>query len=162
MVNNRDKVSFRNFAKQKRNSISSSARITLEKDIFHHLKESTLLVNQSNILSYNSIQSEVGIGTINKWILDQNMNLFLPRVSDKDLEFYAVMDLNDCKTCSYHVLEPPKNNTLWNMLPTHCAILIPGVTYDQRGYRSGSGKGYNDQYHEKYNKLITIILAFVE
>ena len=82
-------------------------------------------------------------------------------LTDGEMEFFIVRSMDDLRPGSYGILEPeysensiitPTNNTL---------ILVPGMAFDQMGYRLGYGKGYYDRYLGKH-PAVTAGLCFYE
>ncbi len=56
-----------------------------------------------------------------------------------------------------------KKLTLANLPPPDCdCILVPGLAFDQKGYRLGRGKGHYDKLLAIYENIYTIGVCFQE
>jgi 5-formyltetrahydrofolate cyclo-ligase len=83
----------------------------------------------------------------------------LPR--SRDLLFFEVTDLAVLKKGAYNIPEPPQDERKLMTPETVDCIIVPGVAFDERGYRLGYGGGYYDRLLKKSgSRVITIGLAF--
>ncbi len=85
------------------------------------------------ILSFASLKSEIDLSLINEFLINEK-KLFLPRVIDGEIR--AEVDY-DC-------------------------ILVPGLSFDKRGFRLGRGGGHYDKLLAKYENVYTIGICFNE
>jgi 5-formyltetrahydrofolate cyclo-ligase len=68
----------------------------------------------------------------------------LPRTADPlGLEFFAVECWGDLRPGAFGVLEPRNDGTAVRLMPGDL-VVVPGVAFDEDGYRLGHGKGYYD------------------
>lgn len=109
---------------------------------------------------YVDFKKEVLTSAIFKALKKKGKTIVYPRIHRKKkiLEFFRVDDLRKLKKASYAMLEPhPLNKKI--PLEAIQVIAVPGVAFDQRGYRLGYGKGYYDRILKQMN-AIKIGLAF--
>lgn len=134
----------------------------LSKEIIKKVTSSTLYKSAEAVLCYSSLKDEVDTKYLMKLIHDDGKKLALPRCikSDGQMNFYVVDDLeNQLENGSYNVLEPnidicKEINSFDNSI-----IIVPGLSFDHKGYRLGYGKGYYDRFLEKHS-LISIGLCY--
>ncbi len=69
----------------------------------------------------------------------------LPRTTDPiGLEFFAVERWEELRPGGFGVLEPRADGTKVRLRPDDL-VVVPGVAFDEAGYRLGHGKGYYDR-----------------
>ena len=69
----------------------------------------------------------------------------LPRSADPTgLEFFAVEHWEDLRPGAFGVLEPQNDGAAVRWMPGDL-VVVPGVAFDEDGYRLGHGKGYYDR-----------------
>lgn len=139
-----DKTTLRKILKERRKNNKNKA--LFDEMIFNKLK---LLLNDfNNIGSYYSLDDEVSTYNINKWILDNNKNLYLPKVNGDYIDFYNVKNIEDVSIGSYNINEPNGNNKI-DINDLDC-IIVPMLGFNKDNYRIGFGKGYYDRALRNY------------
>ncbi|MDD4352337.1 MAG: 5-formyltetrahydrofolate cyclo-ligase [Candidatus Gracilibacteria bacterium] len=109
------------------------------------------------ILLYAAKGSEVQTLDLIEQALKLGKEVYLPKVEGEELRIYGTRGLRDLKGGAFGILEPTLNEELD---PADLdLIILPGVAFDQRGYRIGYGKGYYDRLLKK-TKAYTIGLSY--
>ncbi len=97
------------------------------------------------VAAYYPLESEVSTLKILSTVLCLKKHLALPRVEDADsISFAEVNDIDkDLETGKYKIKEPKNRCSKINKMDL---VLVPGIAWDEHGYRLGYGKGYYDRY----------------
>ncbi|MBS7531525.1 5-formyltetrahydrofolate cyclo-ligase [Hazenella sp. IB182353] len=140
------------------------------------VKNKSALVNQrlvqleslqsaQNVLLYMSIRNEIDLKEAIQALWEQgNVKVILPRTDKKQKKLYCyhVKHLDDLEVGAFGISEP---NPLRceEIPPTALDVLfLPGVAFDQSGYRLGYGGGYYDRFLHPSLKAIRIGIAYDE
>jgi 5-formyltetrahydrofolate cyclo-ligase len=127
------------------------------KDIILKLIELEECKGKKNIMFYVSYGSEVmTFDTINLALIT-GMRVFVPYIENKDLGISEIFDLSELIVTNYGALEPKKRGA-YNKEDIDI-VVIPGIAFDERGNRIGSGLGFYDRFLKGCN-AIKIALAF--
>lgn len=101
------------------------------------------------VMAFSPLPHEVDIKDSLDWILKEK-SLILPRVNSDQLEVYEVKNLEqDLEIGSFKILEPKVTCKSVNRGILNC-VVVPGVCFDENGYRLGYGKGFYDKYLENF------------
>jgi len=138
-----------------RNGISPERKKSAETLLFSTLTER--LQSFSVVASFISFRSEIDTSRINTWILEKKQ-LVIPRIEQTGA-FYHIMSMSDLEKHPlgfYH----PKEGCL-KAAAVDC-ILVPGLAFDEEGYRLGYGKGAYDRLLLDWPGVPTIGIGFKE
>jgi len=76
-------------------------------------------------------------------ILGQNKNLLLPRITNDNLQFCVVSNLEKLEKGNFEIMEPKDSCKKAEKID---CVLIPTVGVSKSGIRLGYGKGYYDRF----------------
>jgi len=76
-------------------------------------------------------------------ILGQNKNLLLPRITNDNLQFCVVSNLEKLEKGNFEIMEPKDSCKKAEKID---CVLIPTVGVSKSGVRLGYGKGYYDRF----------------
>ena len=129
--------------------VQMSERVVREKSlrIYHRLIDMPAYQLARCIACYVSIKNEVDTKTVIQKAIDSGKQVGVPVTrEDGDMDFQAIEGLNDLRSVHYGLREPVPD--LQKVLLPHTIdlILIPGIAFDRRGHRIGSGGGYYDRF----------------
>lgn len=161
-----EKKDLRILAKTRRNSIPN--RIEKSDLIFKKLISMPVWQQSKAISCYVSFQSEVNTKQIITAALNQEKELYVPKVISKEkIELYRIYTTNELEESSFGILEPNKKIVdSKERIANHkqlSLIILPGLAFDKRGNRLGFGAGHYDRLLTKLSYDCTkIALAFRE
>ncbi|MEM4376603.1 MAG: 5-formyltetrahydrofolate cyclo-ligase [Candidatus Nitrosocaldaceae archaeon] len=136
----RYKDSLRKIVLETRNMLSSNMLASLS-DMIQYRIISLNEFNSADIIgAYYSIGSEVKTDKIIEYAL-KHKRLALPRV-EGSIVFAQVKSMNELVKGRYNIMEPNEYSTI--IEPD--LVIVPGIVFDENGYRIGYGKGYYDRY----------------
>ena len=114
------------------------------------------------LLGYAALPEEIQTDGILHRALAEGKALYLPRCLDDagQMAFYRVQALEELESGSFGVREPSLAAPQYNMdLDGQALCLVPGLCFDNKGYRLGYGKGYYDRFLAKF-RGVTLGLCY--
>lgn len=127
---------------QKRKALPFARREAASKAACHYLLK--IEKNYQKVLSFFPIFSEIDISPLND-LLAKKKKLLFPKIEQDHLHFFLVTDPSKQLINKGRLKEP--NPLFCDKIPTSQIdlALIPGLTFDAKGYRIGYGKGFYDR-----------------
>ncbi len=114
--------------------------------------------NCKDLVLYMPINNEVNLDILLNKGFHDGKNIWLPRIINKNMEFYKYTSEIQLIKGAYGILEPdseeilvPDNNTL---------IIMPGAAFSEDMGRIGYGGGYYDRYLSKHPYCQTIAVCY--
>lgn len=117
------------------------------------------------ILAYVNYQSEVITIPLLDKALKDNKQVFAPRVSGEEMEFYRISGMEDLAEGYKGIREPIGGESFIEKIGKYTVsgekasaetaavlMLMPGVVFDKEGHRIGYGKGFYDRYLKRLTK----------
>ncbi|MCM1263855.1 MAG: 5-formyltetrahydrofolate cyclo-ligase [Butyrivibrio sp.] len=106
------------------------------------------------ILTYADFKSEVITTKFIERALADKKQVFAPRISGDEMEFYRIDGLNDLEEGYKGIREPAGSEAFFdkigsldlNEMNSVPLMVMPGVAFDKEGHRIGYGKGFYDRY----------------
>lgn len=151
------KADIRKRVLQERNKLSKQEVINKSEVICNQLLNSEEYKTAKVIYIYMDFRNEVITRQIIENAFKNGKKVALPRVEGDVINFYYIHNLNDLKTGCWGILEP---ETTILAEDDNALIVVPGVAFDERGYRVGYGKGYYDKFLSKHKEFTKIAFAF--
>lgn len=156
--------------KKKLRKQSNAARACLTKEerasksllIHEHLYRDNAWKNAGAVMIYYHCRTEVLTDRIIEQALAEDKQVLIPCILSKDTPMIAVKihELSDiADRCVYGMLQP-KKQLCEEFKGNIDVILVPGIVFDARGGRIGSGKGYFDVFLSQHPHAVRIGLAF--
>ncbi|AJM92182.1 5-formyltetrahydrofolate cyclo-ligase [Nitrosopumilus piranensis] len=155
MEDNRGKKSIRNILLEKRDATSFDLMKIASQKINKKLKKIKEFRDAQKIGAYYPIGSEILTQDIIQELLSNGKDVFLPRITDKNIEFKKITDFSSLEKGSFDIMEPKIECETENNLDV---ILVPTVGITAKGIRLGYGHGFYDRFLAKH-KTTTISLT---
>ncbi|MEO0258526.1 MAG: 5-formyltetrahydrofolate cyclo-ligase [candidate division WOR-3 bacterium] len=128
--------------------------------IFHNLENLDVWKNAKIINTYISLEDEVDTKFIIYHALVNGKRVFSPIIFKDELKFGEIYSFNDLEYGPLGILQPKEVSEIdYDLFDL---IIVPGIAFDQRGYRIGYGKGYYDKFLEKVKRGVKIGVIFDE
>ncbi|NGX31476.1 MAG: 5-formyltetrahydrofolate cyclo-ligase [Chlamydiae bacterium] len=138
----------------KRKMLSKRRKHQAKQTLFEKLH----LSHFQTILSYASMEDEVDTWELNHWICE-NRTLCIPKVEHHDLIPCRVTDMAHLHK-KKRFFEPNENSKVVD-LDAIDLVLVPGICFDENGYRLGFGYGIYDRFLKQI-RCKTIGICFYE
>ena len=149
----------RAFRQRRRDKINRAAA---DAAIARRVLDSSAYGQARVLLGYAALPEEIQTDGILRRALAEGKALYLPRCLDDagQMAFYRVQALEDLESGSFGVREPSLAAPQYNMdLDGQALCLVPGLCFDNKGYRLGYGKGYYDRFLAKF-RGVTLGLCY--
>jgi 5-formyltetrahydrofolate cyclo-ligase len=111
--------------------------------IYHRLKEFISFEKYNAIYTYVAFNEEVQTNAIIEYAFHNNIKLAVPKIENKQMDFYYIRKKEDLKVGFYGILEPNTNQIAKD---NHILMIMPGLAFDKECNRIGYGAGYYDTY----------------
>lgn len=147
---------------KKRSDIPKSKVLEKSNQIKNRLFKIKEFNQASAILFYISYENEVYTHNMIKDCLSSGKHVIVPVTSkeNRSLILSKLKNWGNLECGAYGILKPRKEHVKEFSLDMVDLIVIPGVAFDERGYRIGHGMGYYDDLLVNSTKAIHIGLAF--
>lgn len=142
------KTQLREQYKTIREEIPPRQKIRWDNAILRHLAALSAYRECSTLLCYVSIGSEIDTIPILEDAWSKGKQVAVPYcVPDtRIIEFYVIESMNDLAPGTYGVREPNPNEAIKLTGFANSLCILPGLAFDNKGYRLGYGGGYYDRF----------------
>lgn len=143
-----NKFLLRNQLRKRRDAITPEETATKNQQIANALSSFAAFQQESTILFYYPVKNEVDTRPIIRKALALKKRVLLPAANKEkiSLTLYLINDeKNDLEMGAYGILKPKKSCPVIDKSEVDL-IIVPGIGFDERGNRLGSGKGFYDYF----------------
>ena len=154
----KDKENLRSALKKKRDGLSRELRFKKSEKIADFLCEINEFKQSKTIFCYISYKSEVETLSLINFILESDMNLYVPKITT-GTEMIAVKlnDLANLELDDIGILTPKSNEILSEKVDV---AITPGIGFTKKGGRLGYGRGYYDRWFSTNEVKTKIGISF--
>lgn len=148
----------------KRDLLPKEERAEKSSIIFSLLKEHNIYKNATHVMLYIDFRSEVSTKEMIQDLLEKGKRVFIPLTvpETRQMIISELLDVEkDLALGNFGVLEP-KEEAIRPVDPKILdLVIVPGVGFDEKGYRVGYGGGYYDRFLPKLSPTVpTVALSF--
>jgi 5-formyltetrahydrofolate cyclo-ligase len=156
-----EKDRLRREIRQARNALSPAWREAASRHITDRLWSWDKLMAAEVVHCYVAWRSEVGTRELIERVLGLDKKIVAPRVDKLHhiLKHYYIQEVNDLVTGAFGIPEPDLAHCKQAQIEDVQLIIVPGVAFDSRGNRLGSGHGYYDRFLAQ-SSAVRVGLAF--
>ncbi|MDQ0418409.1 5-formyltetrahydrofolate cyclo-ligase [Croceifilum oryzae] len=115
-------------------------------------------MNSDMIAVYASFRNEVDMEQVVENAWEDGKRVVFPKSypETKDMKFFEVRHGSELRKGAYGIMEPAEEFDREVDPQTIQLALVPGVGFDQDGYRLGYGAGYYDRFFAKFPHIIRV------
>ncbi|WP_088035749.1 5-formyltetrahydrofolate cyclo-ligase [Evansella clarkii] len=149
-VSEMDKSQWRKEIKKVMNELSQAEMKEQSKTVQEKLFTSELWKKADVVGTTISVGNELDTCSIIKQAWEENKRIAAPKCfpENRQLIFYEFSSFEDLEESFYGLKEPIPSKTLKITPEEMELLLVPGLVFDEEGYRIGYGGGYYDRFLE--------------
>lgn len=146
-----------------RNKIEFEARHSYSNSILEKIKSLKIYAEAKIVMLYLSYGSEVITDMMVKEFLFDGKDVTVPIIlnpGDGIMHAIKINSLQECNVKVYGIRQPEFDESLIVDKKDIDIVFVPGIVFDNKGYRIGYGKGYYDRWLEGTDIKKRIGLAY--
>lgn len=134
---------------------------TIEQKLKNHLLSEQMWKNAHTIGITISQKEEWNTREIIRRAWEQGKEVCIPKCDPKErhMQFYQFTSFNQLETVYYNLLEPIPEETTKIAKDQIDLLVVPGLVFDNRGYRIGFGGGFYDRFLKKFPNITVSLLT---
>ena len=143
-----------------RNAMRKQLKRMDEKTYFHRsrlilqrlLQEPSIIKGKTIAVTMSSFP-EVETREMIKALWELEKIVAVPKCKPKthEMDFYAISNFDELETVYLNIEEPKTSETTYTSKQEIDVIIVPGIVFNEAGYRIGFGGGYYDRYLSSFN-----------
>lgn len=146
-----EKKQYRNIYIKNRQSIAPEKRRQFSKETLDHLLKSNFYKEARSIFTFVSMVDEI---ETRKWIpkfLEDGKEVYIPFTQKGDVNMYMtqIFSLEETQEDYMGILQVPPTLLEERKKDQVDLVLVPGLAFDNQGYRMGYGGGFYDRFLAK-------------
>jgi 5-formyltetrahydrofolate cyclo-ligase len=118
------------------------------------------------VMAYAAFGKEIDLTKVLERAWADGKRVLLPRVDKvrKEIDACYVSGYDDLRPGVWGILEPKKEQPIWQGEQSVDVIYMPGLAFDRQGHRLGYGGGYYDKFIASVGKPrpLLVAVAFAE
>ncbi len=147
--------------KKERADIIKSDKNQLDMKIADNLIKSGILDTSKLVLVYLSTDIEVGTEHIISHCLENSIKMAVPRcVGPRKMNFYLYDKNTKLEKSKFGIYEPYEDDEKKVTSFENAICIVPGLSFDKKGYRLGYGGGFYDTLLSDNKKMTTVGICY--
>ncbi len=146
------KIELRRVCRQARTELINNGKKELDKILAERFLSLNEYKDCKTLFAYVSTEFEVDTSFIISSALNDGKRVAVPKCTDEfgNMDFYYITSIDCLKKGAYSIMEP--DETLCTKVSDFSdgLCLVPGLCFENQGYRLGYGKGYYDRFLEHF------------
>lgn len=120
-------------------------------EFFHNLINSDIYKQSQTIYVFVSFNDEIDTHQLITHMISQGKNVKIPvtEAGNPDMRFTRLLDMDHLEVANFGILEPKEEHLDFENIKDSDLILVPGLVFDEDGYRVGYGGGFYDKFLSK-------------
>lgn len=145
-----------------RDGLSETERVNYSRRITDTILQMPMIIQADTVLAFAGYKSEVQTLELIQQLLSHGKKVYLPKVTDEEMDFYRIERLEDLEAGYKGIPEPGKvcMEVFCESVYDKTVMLMPGAVFGMDGSRIGYGKGYYDRFLAKCDIMNRIALCF--
>ncbi len=148
--------------KRMRRELPAQRKAQMDASILQRLIATAEYRKAQGLVVYVSTPIEVDTHALIRKAWADGKRVIVPRcvVESTSMDFYEIRSFADLEKSTYGLLEPREDACRKVTRFSNTVCIVPGLSFDTRGYRLGYGKGYYDRFLSNYYGGATIGLCY--
>ncbi|WP_339060974.1 5-formyltetrahydrofolate cyclo-ligase [Tepidibacillus marianensis] len=149
------KQSLRQYFTERRNQLTKedvreSSEVIIERLLHHPIYQKSNIV-----MAYLAFRHEVDLTPLIEQAWIEGKQILIPKTDrkSKQMEPYRMESWDEVKEGNYGILEPVQCDKSPFSLHQIELVLVPGLAFDEEGYRLGYGGGFYDRFFDRFTNL---------
>lgn len=144
--------------KEQRRQLTAEDIAGWNEAIFQKLTAHPEVLAAGCVYSYMSFGQEAGTSQILNWLWSRRKTASVPRVLDREIDFFKIGSMDDVIPGSMGILEPAYYCQKADVLST--VVIVPGLAFTPGGLRTGYGGGFYDRFFQREPEHKKIGIAY--
>ena len=136
-----------------RRELSPQTKALLDSGVFDRIIRLRQYRNAKIVITYVSKDIEVDTLKLIEKAIDDGKTVAVPKCvkGTRNIDFYCIHSLDMLEKSTFGVMEPKTEQCQKLTDFSDSVCIVPGMSFDVKGFRLGYGKGYYDRFLAEYS-----------
>ncbi len=142
----------------KRAQVSNIQQQQWDEDVLKRLQTLVMERKAQSVHTFIAMPGEVNTWSFIQWLLDERITVVCPKtLANRALEHRVLNSLQELETGKFGT-QHPASSLVYTQQPD--IIIVPGLAFDEQGFRMGYGAGYYDTFLAQYPKAYQVGVCY--